>query len=265
MGRALTLLAGLIVAISLIGWPALLEAEPSSAEADVARRVLSALADEVVDVAVGSSTAKEVPHPLSPGTSTDIALRPTSGWNGICEARVLTFDVPEDAATAPSANHKHIEFEGTRTEYKVRGDLDQNQDQDEGFAAVCARDLPLKDGYFAAPDGRTAQEAGLIVEAARRAASVGQRFPQLSCGPPSDCHTERPYLAGASADRLFAVTEVTPCPDNRSCLELSFWNDDHCARTWSVVARYHGVGRKGWGLLQVERLRLGPEDCPRLR
>jgi hypothetical protein len=230
-------------------------------EAEALRHALGSIADAVVDVQVISWDGSDprVPEPFASGSSTELAFTPTTGWNGICEARTVMIDVGGPADEHPG----RVTLGNENTVYKVRGALDPNADYDPGLAAVCASDHPVRDGYFDAPDPRTARDAGVIVQDVRQAMVAGRRSFQLTCDLASDCRNAGGIVAEATADRLFLVQEETPCPDDLECLELALTDDNDCDRGWSVVARFHGVGSKGYGLLQVEKVRLKSKECSR--
>lgn len=227
-------------------------------------QVMRLLGDQVADV--------EGPPPAgAPGTEGEflegisLALKPRTGWNGVCSATILdtSFEDPPAGAGQGVNTPQRIESVAIRTLYKIRGPLDQNLDQDdESFATLCARDRPFKDNYFTAPNDLAAQEAGLILQAAATQAEQGQLRFRLGCDDARDCSAARELLPTLKTEHLTMVTERDHCPGDTICLDLMLWAKAPCARTLRTWARYRGIGPRGYGLVRLERMRLGREQCP---
>jgi len=232
----------------------------------LARRGLAIVADQVVDVSGLPSTGLATDKSESLG-EINLWLKPKPSMNGVCEAteiRLAFEPSTPDQDRGPDAPQKLSSLD-TATFYKVRGNLDENGDQDDlAFAQTCARDRPERDNYFSAPDSRTAQEAGLIVQSAQNQAKTGRVNFGLTCELPKECRVAAKLIAGISSDQLMMVEEQATCPDDHSCLELTVHTNGACTRSLSVRAIYRGAGPKGWGMVHVERLRLNHEECPSL-
>lgn len=227
-------------------------------EQRLAQPFLDSLGQQIVEVDDGADL------PTEPALQARLALRPKHDWNGVCEAtivRLVIADASKDDQP-DTKSIKGIKDVDTQKLYKIRGNPDQNADQDDqAFTALCAKDRPFRDSYFSAPDGRTAQNAGQIVaEAHRLVLHRDGRF-KISCEVKADCEAGPKVLLSGILDRLLMVDEVTPCAADRLCLTLTFWISGHCARSWSVVARHKEAGPKGWGLVEVETLRVNREGC----
>jgi hypothetical protein len=223
----------------------------------LARKTLSMVADQVVEVSgVPRAGSQEALNEI------DLWLTPKPGWNGICEATEirLGFEAIPPAPERDTESPSRVSSLDTAVFYKVRGNVDQNEDQDNPtFAKTCARDRPIEDVYFSAPNGRTAQAAGLILQSVQSQAQRGHFDFDVTCEVASECRRAGTLLTAIGP--VMMVSEVTPCLGDRTCLELMVHTHGPCARVLSVRARYPGVGRKGWGLVRVERLRLKREEC----
>lgn len=192
-----------------------------------------------------------------------LALRPKSSFNGVCEASILRLTLTSGEETYPSRPLAEQRLEGVDTElvYKVRGDLDQNHDHDDALAALCAKDKPFQDEYFFAPDARTAQEAGQIIEALQREASSKVRTFRVTCDPGVTCASASARLGALQPDQIRIVREKTPCAEGKSCSEILYAPSPDCLSEVTVQAYYRGSGAKGWGQVRVERVILKPESC----
>lgn len=233
----------------------------------LAHKVLSLAADKVVD-SEGLPFSDTFGGQNEPLSSLNLALVPKPGWNGVCSAAVIRLDFEQVSQMADRGANTPLNVSDVDTWslFKVRGNLDPNKEQDDAaFAIRCARDHPFQDGYFTAPDPRTAQEAGLILESIQQQARARKIQFELSCEILGDCATASKLIASVSTGQLSLVNVPSNCARGRECLELAYLTHEGCSRKLNVAVRYHGVGKKGWGFVQVDRVRVDHEECHRVR
>lgn len=219
---------------------------------EFAQRLMSLLSLGVVDVdrsQILQDQAIEI----------NVALRAKPVWNGVCGSTILRFMFPEEAASKKSATPTDLD---TVMFYKIRGNTDQNSSQDDvAFQAVCAADHPFRSGYFTAPDGRTAQAAGMIIQIVQAELRRPRRSFQISCRAGA-CPNASERIAKVSADQVRMVGVSDHCEADRTCVKISFLDDSNCWESWSVVARYKAPPGKKWGIARPQSLRLEPKECP---
>jgi len=224
-------------------------------DAELSDRLAAMLARNAVDL--------DRPYP-SEDTLSDIglALRPSTSWRGLCEAQIVAFEFQE-RSELPEASQSLKSLRVT-TLYKIRANPDENStDDDAQLAARCAGDHPFDDGYFFAPDGRTAQNAGFIVLNARAQAQSGRVPFALGCTPRELCRTALSRIGTSSTDRITSVSEMERCRQELACIEITFLGSDHCYEVWSVTGRYRAPPGKEWGMIAPIRINLRAE-CPQL-
>ena len=224
----------------------------SLSDREFAQRLMLLLSVVVVDVD-RSQVVQE------PATEVNVALKAKPVWNGVCGSTVLRFTFPEEAS--PSSSPAPTDLD-TVTFYKIRGNVDQNFVQDDkAFQATCAADHPFRDGYFTAPDGRTAQDAAMIVQLVQAELNKPRRSFQLSCSAAA-CRNASQRIGKVSVDQIQMVDVNDHCAADRTCLKISFLGSTNCWESWSVVARYKALSGKKWGIATPQSLRLERTECP---
>ncbi len=189
-----------------------------------------------------------------------LALRPSTGWRGLCEAQIIQFEFQDESEHPKSGQTLKSLRETTR--YKIRANPDQNATEDETqLAKRCAEDQPFKDAYFTAPDGRTAQNAGFVVLTVRAQARAGHLPFTLSCIQRDLCKTALSRIAASSTDRIVMVSGVEQCRSEQACIEIMFFGNDLCYEIWSVTGRYVAPPGKEWGMIVPKRISFKAE-CP---
>lgn len=221
-------------------------------DAELAGRLAAMLVQRSVDLDRG---------PLSDDALSDIglALRPRTGWRGLCEAQIIQFEFQNESEYPKSGGALKSLRETTR--YKIRANPDQNATEDETqLAKQCAEDHPFKDAYFTAPDGRTAQNAGFLVLTVQAQARAGHLPFTLGCIPGA-CKATLSRIAASSTDRIVMVRDLEKCRPGQACLEITFLGKDLCYEVWSVTGRYVAPRGKEWGMIVPNRLNYKAE-CP---
>lgn len=255
----------LLIALLASWWPAGSgAAEPSAPSLSIqeARKLSDTeLSDRLATMLVQMVVDLDRP-PLSDAALTSIgfALRPSTGWRGLCEAQLVQFGFQE-GLEHPEERQSLKSLRQT-TRYKIRGNPDQNGTEDEAqLGTRCAEDHPFKDGYFTAPDGRMAQNAGFVVLNAQAQARSGRLPFAIGCMPKDVCKTALSRISASSTDRILMVSEMDHCRRGRVCIEIAFFGSDLCYEVWSVTGRYSAPPGKEWGMIVPDRIDLHAE-CP---
>ena len=221
-------------------------------DARLADRLATLLVQEMVDVDAISPNDEDL-------SALGLAFRPKRAWSGVCEAQVIQFQFrdPERRGAGQS-----LESLRETTRYKIRGNPDQNAVEDAAeLSKLCGKDHPFKDGYFTAPDARTAQNAGFIVRSAQAQAQSGRLPFSLVCIPEDVCKTAVKRIGSGSTDRIVMVSEMDRCAAGQACVEIVFGGQERCYEIWSVTGRYRANPGQEWGMIAPHSIQLKTE-CP---
>lgn len=260
------MIVSLIIGLFAAGFPSARAADSSEASLSIqeARELSDAeLSDRLAAMLVRNAVDLDRPFP-SDDTLSDIGLafRPSASWRGLCEAQIVHFEFQERSED-PEASQS-LKSLSVTTRYKIRANPDENSTEDDAqLATRCAGDHPFDDGYFTAPDGRTAQNAGFVVLNARAQARSGRVPFALGCTPRDLCRTALSRIGASSSDRIISVSEMEHCRQELACIEIVFLGSDHCYEVWSVTGRYRAPPGKEWGMIVPIRIDLKTE-CPQL-
>lgn len=240
------------------------EARQLSAKA-LAARGLTLAVDQIVDAI--PAPPKGLPGDIDKSlNSLSFAMTPYPGWNGVCQSTVIglemkTLDEPANQDENAPATVDDI---GTRTLYKIRGNLDLNAEQDdEAMAARCAKDRPFRDSYFSATNDRVASDVGLIFATIKADTARGKPTFAVTCEQAVDCADPIRLLASLDIDRVTYAQSEDDCADGKSCYEIMITNaagTPTALRLMKAVTDYRGVGTKGWGILRLEKLFIQHEE-----
>lgn len=188
-----------------------------------------------------------------------------SGWNGVCEAKVVALDMDtgDDPANQDVDAKVTVEDVSVRSVYKIRGNLDFNVDHDDAaLAARCAKDLPFRDGYFHASASRVASDVGLIFATAKDEAKSGKLSFKVDCEQAADCADVFGLLSSLDTDKIM-LADAEECPGEKGCYEIMFMTvhgEMRGIRTLKATTAYRGVGAQSWGILRVEKLFIRHEE-----
>jgi hypothetical protein len=258
------MIAPLIIGLFANGFSSAGAADPSEPSLTIqeARKLSDAeLSDRLAAMLARNAVDLDRPHPSDDTLrGIGLAFRPSTSWRGLCEAQIVHFGF-QRRSEHPQAGQSLKSLSGA-TRYKIRANPDENStDDDAQLAARCAGDHPFDDGYFFAPDGRTAQNAGFVVLNARAQARSGRVPFALGCTPRELCRSALNRIGASSTDRIISVSEMERCRQELACIEINFLGSDHCYEVWSVTGRYRAPPGKEWGMIVPIRINLKIE-CP---
>ncbi len=199
----------------------------SLSDIEFAQRLMSLLSLNVVDV-----DRTSILHDQSVEVNVALAAKPV--WKGVCGSRILQLKFPEESV--PSKPSSPTDLDAVMF-YKIRGNTDQNSPQNDAtFQATCAADHPFRDRYFTAPDGRTAQAAGMIIKLVQSGSKRRRRLFKLSCHA-SGCQNALEPISKVSVEQMHKVDKREHCDAERTYITHHLFDTTYCLEHLSGVAQ----------------------------